>query len=572
MRVSKLFGKTQREDPAEAELASHKLMLRAGMIHQVGSGIYSYLPLAWRSLRKIEQIIREEMDAAGGQEVRLSVLQPSELWDATGRTEAFGDDLFTLQDRRDRTLVVAPTHEEELTNMVKANVGSYRDLPKLLYQIHTKFRDEPRPRGGLIRVREFDMKDAYSFDAGDEGLAESYDRMVEAYKAIYRRAGMQVIQVEADSGAIGGKDSHEFILLADAGEDTVVVCEECGYAANVEKAVFRKAPNPEEDPTELEEIHTPGVRTIEELARFVGVPESKTIKAVFYAIDGEVAVVAIRGDLDVNEVKLTRATGAGELQLATPQQVKAAGLVSGSASPVGLSDIFDIRVIADDSVGLGSNFVVGANKEDYHLKNANYPRDFEADVVADIALAQEGYECVDCDGGKMVARRGIEVGHVFKLGTGYSETMGALFSTETDEQKPVTMGCYGIGLGRLLAAAIEQHHDERGIVFPATIAPYHVYLAALNFDKPDVKEAAEALEAQLEAIGVEVLFDDRAESAGVKLNDADLVGLPVRVVVSPRNLKEGVVEVKARDEDEPVKVAQDQAAPTIRKMLAEQGV
>ena len=569
MRVSRLFGKTQREDPAEAELASHKLMIRAGMIHQVGSGLYAYLPLAWRSLRKIEQIIREEMDAAGGQEVRLSVLQPREMWDATGRTEAFGDDLFTLQDRRDRTLVIAPTHEEELTGMVKANVGSYRDLPKLLYQIHTKFRDEPRPRGGLIRVREFDMKDAYSFDASDEGLAESYDRMVEAYKAIYSRSGMDVIQVEADSGAIGGKDSHEFVLLSDAGEDTVVVCEACGYAANVEKAVFRKTPNVPEPMEDLREHHTPGVRTIEELAKFIGVPESKIIKAVFYWIDGEVVVVAIRGDLDVNETKLTRATGAGELQLATSEQVKTAGLVAGSASPVGLSGI---KVIADDSVELGVNFVVGANREDYHRLNANYPRDFKADVVADIALAQEGYECVDCDGEVMKARRGIEVGHVFKLGTGYSETLGATYSTEGDDQLPVTMGCYGIGLGRVLAAAIEQHHDERGIVFPASIAPYHVYLVVLNGDKPGVTEAAEALESELEHSGVEVLYDDRIESPGVKFNDADLIGLPVRVVVSPRNLKEGVVEVKARDADDPIKVPQTEAASQIQKLLADRGV
>jgi len=569
VRVSRLFGKTQREDPAEAELASHKLMIRAGMIYQVGSGIYSYLPLAWRSLRKIEQIIREEMDAAGGQEVRLSVLQPREMWDATGRTETFGDDLFTLQDRRDRTLVIAPTHEEELTGMVKANVNSYRDLPKLLYQIHTKFRDETRPRGGLIRVREFDMKDAYSFDTGDEGLAQSYDRMVEAYKAIYARSGMDVIQVEADSGAIGGKDSHEFVLLSDAGEDTVVVCEACGYAANVEKAVFRKTPNPPEPLAELEERHTPGVRTIEGLAKFLDVLESKTIKAVFYWIDGEVVVVAIRGDLDVNETKLTRVTKADDLRLATSDEVRRSGLVAGSASPVGLSGI---KVIADDSIELGTNFVAGANREDYHLLNANYPRDFKADVVADIALAREGYECVDCDGEVMKARRGIEVGHVFKLGTGYSETLGATYSTEQDDQRPVTMGCYGIGLGRMLAAAIEQHHDENGIIFPAAIAPYHVYLVVLNGDKPGVSEAAESLESELEGLSIEVLYDDRVVSPGVKFKDADLIGLPVRVVVSPRNLKEGVVEIKARDADDPIKAPQSEAVGQIQKLLAERGV
>ncbi len=569
MRLSKLFGKTLREEPSEAELASHKLMLRAGMIHQVGSGIYGYLPLAWRSLRKIEQIIREEMDAAGGQEMRLSVLQPRELWDATGRTEAFGDDLFTLQDRRDRTLVVAPTHEEELATMVRSNAASYRDLPKLLYQIHTKFRDEPRPRGGLIRVREFDMKDAYSFDVDEEGLARSYDRMVEAYKAIYRRAGMDVVQAEADSGAIGGKDSHEFILLAEAGEDTIMLCEGCGYAANTERAVFRKFPNADEEMAELKEVHTPGARTIEEVTGFLSLPQVKTIKAVFYSCSGEVLVVVIRGDLEVNEVKLGKAVGKADLRLATPEEVKDAGLVSGSASPVGLKGC---KVIADDSIELGRNFVAGANKHDHHLLNVNFPRDFAVDVVADISLAREGYECLMCQGRPMVQRRGIEVGHVFKLGTQYGEALNALFSTEEGGQLPVTMGCYGIGLGRLLAAAIEQHHDERGIIFPASIAPYQVHLTALNSNRSEVAEAADDLEERLESAGVEVLHDDRSESAGVKLTDADLIGLPVRVVVSPRNIKQGVVEIKSRDQEHSVTVPDAEAVDRVKTMLLEKGV
>ena len=569
MRLSKLFGKTLREDPAEAELASHKLMLRAGMIHQVGSGIYGYLPLAWRSLRKIEQIIREEMDAAGGQEMRLSVLQPRELWDATGRTEAFGDDLFTLKDRRDRTLVVAPTHEEELATMVRSNAASYRDFPKLLYQIHTKFRDEPRPRGGLIRVREFDMKDAYSFDVDEEGLARSYDRMVDAYKAIYRRAGMDVVQAEADSGAIGGKDSHEFILLSESGEDTIMLCEGCDYAANIERAAFRKSPNADEELAELREVHTPGKRTIEEVTEFLSLPVVKTIKAVFYHCGGEVLVVAIRGDLDVNEVKLGRVAGRADIRLATPEEVKEAGLVSGSASPVGLKGC---RVIADDSIGLGSNFVAGANRADYHLLNVNFPRDFGVDVVADIALAREGDECQMCQGQQMVERRGIEVGHVFKLGTQYGEALSAQFSTEEGRQVPVTMGCYGIGLGRLLAAAIEQHHDERGIIFPASIAPYQVHLAALNSNRPEVAAAAEDLEMRLEAEGVEVLHDDRSESAGVKLTDADLIGLPVRVVVSPRNIKQGVVEIKSRDHEQSITVVDAEAVDRVKAILLERGV
>ncbi len=573
MRLSRLFGKTHREDPAEAELASHRLMLRAGMIHQVGAGIYGYLPLAWRSLRKIEQIIREEMDAAGGQELRMSVLQPRELWDATGRTEAFGDDLFTLRDRRDRVLVVAPTHEEELATMVRANASSYRDLPKLLYQIHTKFRDEPRPRGGLLRVREFDMKDAYSFDADEGGLDLSYERMAEAYHAIYRRAGMDAIQVEADSGAIGGKDSHEFIMLADSGEDTVVVCEGCGYAANIERAAFTKVPNPPEDPLELEEVPTPGVRTIADLARHLSVPESRTIKAVFYAREGEeggtdVVVVAIRGDLDVNDVKLARAVGGGGLRLASPAEVEAAGLVAGSASPIGLGGL---SVIADDSLRLGANLVAGANREGHHLLNANFPRDFGADVVADIALARAGYGCPVCPDRELAERRGIEVGHIFKLGTGYGEALGAVFSAEDGGQRPVTMGCYGIGLGRMLAAVIEQHHDERGIIFPVSVAPYHVHLAALNSHRPEVAEAAEALESELCARGVEVLFDDRRESAGVKLNDADLIGLPVRALVSPRSVAAGAVEIRARSGDEASSVPAAEAADAIEAMLSDLG-
>ena len=565
MRVSKLLWKALREDPSEAELVSHRLMLRAGFIYRVASGIYSYLPLAWRSLRKIEQIIREEMDAAGGQELRLSVLQPRELWDESGRTEAFGPDLFTLNDRRDRPLVVAPTHEEVLTNMVNLNVHSYRDLPKILYQIHTKFRDEPRPRGGLIRVREFDMKDAYSFDADEEGLESSYQAMVQAYRNIYARCGLPVVMVEADSGAIGGKESHEFILLADAGEDTIVLCEKCDYAANAERGEFLKSPQPMEPLLALEEVHTPGVKTIEGLAEFVGVPTSKTLKAVFYAADGEMVFVTIRGDLEVNDVKLRNALGASDLRLATREEVEQAGLVAGSASPVGLSGI---KTVADDSVRLGSNFVVGANKPDYHLRNANYSRDFHVDILTDIALAEEGHICKRCKS-SLKTQRGIEVGHVFKLGTRYSETLSASFPDREGMQHPMVMGCYGIGLGRLLAAAIEEYHDDNGIVFPPPIAPYQVWLTALNVEAPDVAQAAEALYQTLEDAGHQVLFDDRTESAGVKLNDADLVGLPLRMVVSPRNLKRNVVEIKRRSETEAATVPLEQAVDRVGELLAD---
>ena len=564
MRWSKLFGKTLREEPAEAELASHRLMLKAGMIYQAASGVYGYLPLAWRSLRKIEQIIREEIDAEGGQELRLPALQPRELWRQSGRDEAYGPDLFRLEDRRERPLVIAPTHEEILTMMVRANVFSYRDLPLILYQIQTKFRDEPRPRGGLIRVREFDMKDAYSFDVDEAGLDESFQAMARAYRNIYARIGLTAIMVDADSGAIGGKDSNEFILLADAGEDSIILCESCDYAANVEKAAFTKPPMPIEEPRPLEERHTPGVKTIEGLAELLGIPTSETLKAVFYSADGEVVFVVIRGDLEVNEIKLRNALGCNDLRLATPEEVEEAGLVAGSASPVGLNGV---RVFADDSIQMGSNFAVGANREDYHLVNANYPRDFEADVITDLALAEVGFGCPRCET-PLVIRRGIEVGHIFKLGTRYSEALEAYFPDQQDEQRPIIMGCYGIGVGRLLGAAIEQHHDERGIVFPAPIAPYQVCLTALNVENADVAAAADSLYDDLRRAGVETLYDDRTESAGVKFNDADLLGLPLRLVVSARNLRQGVVEVKRRSEDDAESVPAGEVVDTVKRMAA----
>ena len=558
-----MFGATLRDDPAEAELASHRLMLKAGLIHQVSSGIYSYMPLALRSLRKIEGIIREEMDGAGGQELRMSVLQPRELWQQAGRDEEYGPDMFRLEDRRERPLVLAPTHEELLTTMVKANVNSYRDLPVTLYQIQTKFRDEPRPRGGLIRVREFDMKDAYSFDRDEEGLDLSYQAMARAYRNIYRRCGLPAIVADADSGAIGGKDSQEFIVLAEAGEDTIALCESCGYAANTEKAEFARPPRESESERPVEEVHTPGIATIAKLAEFLDVPADETLKAVFYVADGEVVFVTIRGDLDVNEIKLRNALGATDLHVATPAEVAEAGLVAGSASPVGLSGV---RIVADVSIDAGSNFVAGANREDYHLRNVNHPRDFQVDLLTDVGLAREGHGCAGC-GTALVAKRGIEVGHIFKLGTRYSDALGASFPDEDGAQKPIIMGCYGIGVGRLLAAAVENSHDERGMVLDPAIAPYDLQLVALNIRNEEVAQAAEAMYRDLRAAGFEVLYDDREDSAGVKLNDADLLGLPVRVVVSPRNLKRGEVEVKGRSASEAEMVPGDQVIGAVRELL-----
>ena len=544
MRLSKLFGKTQREIPAEAETASHQLLLRAGMIAQVAAGIYSYLPLAWRVFKKIENIIREEMDNAGGQELMMPVLQPLELWQETGRDQAFGKGLFTLRDRRDRNLCLGPTHEEIITKLVSQYVRSYRDLPLLLYQIQTKFRDEPRPRAGLIRVREFTMKDLYSFDTDEEGLAQSYNQMLKAYQNIYARCGLPTLLVEADSGAIGGKDSHEFMLVTETGEDEVIYCPDCQYSANAEKAQSTKGKAPDEKPMPLEEVKTPGAATIEEVSRFLKIAPSHTLKAVFYIADGELVFVVIRGDLEVNEIKLKNALKCYELRLATEAEVTGAGIVAGAASPVGLRNI---KVVADDSVTLGANLVAGANKAETHLRNVNYPRDFAANIVADIAKARAGEGCPRCRG-KLLSAHGIEVGHIFKLGTFLSEKLGASFTDPNGDSHPIIMGCYGIGLGRLLAAAIEQNHDDKGIIWPPSIAPYHLYLCPLYFDNPEVAATAERLYTELAQAGWEVLFDDRMESPGVKFNDADLLGIPVRVTVSPRTLEKGSVELKRRAE------------------------
>ena len=388
MRISRLVTRTLRDDPPEAETASHRLMLRAGLIQQVAAGVYAYLPLAWRSMQKIEQIVREEMDAAGSQELRMPALQPMELWEQSGRAAAFGDNMFSLEDRRGRLMALAPTHEEVVTNIVKGNVQSYRDLPVILYQMQTKFRDEPRPRAGLVRVREFTMKDAYSFDAGDEGLDASYQAMAQAYRNVFRRCSIPVVMAEADSGAIGGKDSHEFLLPTNTGEDTVITCPSCGYAANAEKAAGVYPDLPVPDPMPLEEVSTPGMKTIASLCEFLGVEEAQTLKAVFYAADGEVVFVTIRGDLEVNEVKLKNALHCNELRLAEDEEVSAAGIVAGSASAIGITNI---RRIADESITNGGNFVVGANRDDTHYRNANYPRDFGADLVTDIALTEPGH-------------------------------------------------------------------------------------------------------------------------------------------------------------------------------------
>jgi len=563
VRISKLFGKTQREVPAEAETVSHRLLLKAGMIHQVAAGVYSYLPLAWRVLKKIENIIREEMNAAGGQELMLPVLQPLELWQETGRDLAFGKGLFTLSDRRDRKLALGPTHEEVITQLVSYNVKSYRDLPLLLYQIQTKFRDEPRPRAGLVRVREFTMKDLYSFDCDEEGLSQSYNKMLQAYQNIYIRCGLPTLLVEADSGAIGGKDSHEFMVITETGEDEIIYCPNCGYSANAEKAQSIKAKLADEKPLPLEEVDTPGITTIEELANFLKVPKNHTLKAVFYVADAELIFAVIRGDIAINEVKLKNSLHCFDLRLASEAEVKEAGIVAGSASPIGVSGI---RVIADDSITSGTNFIAGANKPDTHFRNVNYPRDFKVDLVTDVARAKAGEGCPRCDH-KLSFSRGIEVGHIFKLGTFLSQKLGAFFVDANGVSQPMVMGCYGIGLGRLMAAAVEQNHDDKGIIWPMSITPYHIYLCPLYLENSEVATAAENLYAGLEAEGLEVLFDDRQESPGVKFNDADLLGIPIRVTISPRTLETNSAEIKKRSEKESELVPLEEAATRLKEII-----
>jgi prolyl-tRNA synthetase len=564
LRTSQLLGKTQREIPTEADTISHQLLLRAGMINQLVAGAYSYLPLGYRVLRKIENIIREEMNKAGGQEVNMPVMQPFDIWEKSGRNIAMGANLFTLFDRRDRKLALGPTHEEVVTLLAGRYIQSFRDLPKMVYQIQVKLRDEPRPRAGLIRAREFVMMDMYSFDADEAGLDLNYRKTVQAYNNAFERCGLPTIMVEADSGAIGGKESNEFVLVTDSGEDEIIHCE-CGYAANAEKAELNKGKAGGGDPLPVEEVATPGKATIEDVAAFFKVPAKNTLKAVFYVADGKFVFGIIRGDLEVNETKLQNALKCTDLRMATEEEVREAGIVPGAASPVGIKGL---KIVADDSVSSGTNFVAGANKPETHLKNVNYPRDFKADIVADIAKANAGDTCPRC-GRKLKSSHGIELGHVFKLGTRYCESFNITFIDNDGNNRMPLMGCYGIGLGRLMAAAIEKNHDDKGIIWPAAIAPYQVYLCPLYRDGTSVADTAEKLYKKLTEQGIEVLFDDRIESPGVKFNDADLLGIPLRITISPRSLEKGSIEVKKRPEKESQLIPVDGAVEKIKEIIKE---
>jgi prolyl-tRNA synthetase len=567
--MSHLFGRTLRDVPAEAETTNHQLLLRAGLIVQLAAGIYSYLPVAWRALRKIEDIIRDEMDRVGAQEMQMPAIQPLELWQETGRADAYGPVLFRLHDRRDRDLVLAPTHEEAITDIFRKTFQSYRDLPLRVYQIQTKFRDEPRPRGGLVRVRQFIMKDAYSFDIDYDGFKTSYDEMAVAYTNIFRRCGVPVIPVEADSGAVGGKGSQEFIFLSDIGEDRIARCAACGYAANQERAEFSRGDPPQEAPLEMTEVDTPDTTTIAALAERLDIPASKTAKAAFFMADGKPVFAVIRGDLDVNELKLINELGAHDLRPMTDDELNKLGIVPGYASPVGLDAALreQITVIADTSIPPAPNLVAGANKPNTHLQNVNYDRDWSADSVTDIGLARQDDPCPgDCDGA-ITLDRGIELGHIFHLGTVYTDAMDATVANDQGEQIQPVMGCYGIGVERLLAAVIESNNDDSGIRWPTTIAPFDVHIVAIGSDKDDVAAALTQTETDLEAAGLTVLSDDRNERPGVKFNDADLLGLPIRLTLSPRNLKTNQIELKRRDQQDPTLIDASDLIPAVQQAL-----
>ncbi len=553
MRLSTSFGVTLREAPAGVEAASHRFLLRAGYIRQLGQGLYSYLPLAHRAITKIENILREEMNRIGGQEMTMPVVHPAEIWRRSGRYDAVGPEMARFQDRKSSDLVLAMTHEEVVADLCRTEIRSHRQLPQLVYHIQTKFRDDARPRAGLIRVREFTMKDSYTLDRDADGLAKQYRRHYEAYFRIFWRCGLPTIAVGSDVGMMGGSQAHEFMYLTPIGEDTLVLCDECGYSANRQVARFAKPQAEAEEPRPLEKVATPGAKTIRDLSAFLGVPESRTAKAVFLTagLDGgtrEALVLAvIRGDMEVNETKLANAVGASWLRPAEEEAIRAAGAVPGYASPMGLTGV---TIVCDDAVPTSPNLVAGANEEGFHVLNVNAGRDYQPDIVADIAAAEEGSTCIQGPV-PLRASRGVEVGNIFQLGTRYGDAVGASFLDESGEERPIWMGSYGIGSGRLLACIAEEHHDEDGLKWPMSVAPFDVHLIPLGGKSGADDEAvrrAEDIKRSLEDAGLEVLIDDRDERAGVKFADADLIGLPLRVVVSRRSLARGGVEVRLRGE------------------------
>ncbi len=569
MRMSKLFSQTLRDRPSEAEISSHELLLRAGFIRQLAAGIFTYMPFAKRSLTKIENIMREEMNAIGGQEISMPVIHPADIWKKTKRWYQIGSEMGRFKDKAGRDMVLAMTHEEVVADLVCKEIHSYRQLPMLIYHIQTKWRDDPRPRAGLIRVREFTMKDSYSLDADMEGLDRQYRAHYQAYFNIFHRSGVPVIAVQSDVGMMGGSLAHEFMYLTPVGEDTLLICDDCGYAANRHIARFRKPKPEKEELLPVEKIETPEMTTIEELADFLGVPKSRTAKAVFMIAtipegteEHEKFVFAIvRGDMNLNEIKLANTVKAKELRPATDEEIRAVGAVPGFASPIAVKNTL---VVVDDLIPDSPNLVAGANEEGYHLKNVNIGRDFEADVIADIALAEDGFACPQCDA-EIRASRGVEVGNIFKLGMRYSKSMDSTFLDQDGETQYVIMGSYGIGSGRLLASAAEEYNDENGLILPITIAPYEVHLLSLK----GAEDTAQGVYEELINAGVEVLYDDREESPGVKFADADLIGLPLRLTVSKRSLKENSVEAKRRDSEQAELIPRTEMVQRVQTLIAD---
>ncbi len=568
MRYSQYFIPTVKETPADAEVISHQLMLRAGMIRKLAAGIYNYLPLGLRSIRKVEQIVREEMNRAGAIEILMPAVQPAELWQESGRWEQYGKELLRFNDRKDAQFCMGPTHEEVVTDLVRREVKSYRQLPLNLYQIQGKFRDEIRPRFGLMRGREFIMKDAYSFDVDSAAADISYDKMYQAYRRIFERCGLNFRAVEADTGSIGGSSSHEFMVLADSGEDAIVSCSTCEYAANVEKAeAVQRGAGEHAEERPLEKVATPEKKSIEEVSEFLGVQKSIMVKTLVLMADNEPVLALLRGDHDLNEIKLKHLLGCETLEMASDEQVtKVTGAPVGFAGPVGLN----VRVVADLAVQGMKNFVTGANFKDLHLKNVNLERDCTVTSFADIRNVVHGDPCPRCSGGTMEMWRGIEVGHVFKLGTKYSKALKATYLDGEGKEQIIFMGCYGIGIGRSVAASVEQNHDENGIIFPLPIAPFHCIISTVNYAKEEVvRRASDEMYQQLLNAGVEVLLDDRDERPGIKFKDADLIGIPLRIVAGSKNLAEGKVELKHRRSGEVELLTIPHALAKVQALVAE---
>lgn len=569
MLATKLYAPTLREVPSDADVLSQQLMLRAGFMRKTANGLYSFLPLGWRSIKKIEAIVREEMDRASAQEIMMPILQPAEIWKESGRWNAYGAEMMRINDRHDNEFCLGPTHEEMITTLVKNEINSYRQLPVNLYQIQSKFRDERRPRYGLMRSREFIMKDAYSFDVDEAGLDESYKSMYDAYTRIFTRCGLTFRPVEADSGAIGGSGTHEFMAIAEAGEADIVYCTKCDYAANIEIGKPGIIKQDEEVLQELSVVDTPNASTIEAVAEMLNLPLHKTIKAVVFSIDGKVVLAIVRGDHEVNEVAVQHAVlGSVEPEMATSEELEKVGLTAGFISPVGLQQTDEFAIVVDESVMETYNVCGGANKKDAHYVNINPKRDFNVEdiIVAPIRLITKDDVCPKC-GGALEHAKGIEVGQVFKLGTKYSEALQATFLDQNGRPNPMIMGCYGIGVSRTLAAAIEQYHDENGIIWPRSIAPFEAVIVPINAKDEALMATSQTIYTALQNAGVDVLLDDRKDRAGVKFKDADLIGYPLRITVSKNTLENNEVEIQIRKSGEALPCAIDSVADKVTELL-----